>query len=267
QILTTVYFYLTLVGCHLFVGFFLIPWFFFIDNREMLRRGLYICHTILRFIQKPILNIEFHNVPKNPKDFVFFVNHVTAWDCFWVDELNNENMTVIVAQFVVEIPLFGAWVRKMGGIPIKFAKPNDQQSTETNKESARLSAQESSAWLEKPNFTMGLFPEGLRTKTGKVGEFKPLIFRLAIRNKKVVYPCVLLGARKIHPLGQTWISPGNMVIKYGDAIPTDTMTECNEDIQGLMKKVQYFVWSDFMVPIFGLFDSFTEPRRTTAQSL
>eukprot|EP01134_Creolimax_fragrantissima_P006029 CFRG6029T1 len=241
QYVTTIYFYLTLVGVHLVFGILLTPWFFIIDNPEMLRRGLFMSHTVMRFVQWPILRIDFENVPKNPTNYVIYCNHVTAWDCFWVDRANNPNMSVIVAQFVMDIPLFGAWVRKMGGIPIAFSKPTIQESTETVKSSARECASMTDEWLKKDNFCLGVFPEGVRSKTGELKDFKPLTFKLAIRYKKGVYPSVMLGADKIHPVGQQWMSPGKVVIKYGDMISTEGLTESNEDIEKLMDQVRFFM--------------------------
>ena len=53
-----------------------------------------------------------------------------------------------------------------------------------------------------------VFPEGTRSKTGKMAEFKPGAASLAISENVPVIPAALIGAHEAMPKGRSWPKPG-----------------------------------------------------------
>jgi len=65
-----------------------------------------------------------------------------------------------------------------------------------------------------------MFPEGTRTRDGKILPFKKGPFRLAIEAQVPVVPMALEGARNAWAKGELWIRPGTLRLKVGTPIPT-----------------------------------------------
>ena len=66
-----------------------------------------------------------------------------------------------------------------------------------------------------------LFPEGTRTKDGKIGKFRPGMSLLAQRGAKWTVPVLIDGAYECWPRSQKLPSLGNIVIQYGRPIPQE----------------------------------------------
>ena len=57
-----------------------------------------------------------------------------------------------------------------------------------------------------------VFPEGTRSKTGKMAEFKPGAASLAITENIPVIPAALIGAHEAMPKGRSWPKPGKLPV-------------------------------------------------------
>jgi 1-acyl-sn-glycerol-3-phosphate acyltransferase len=68
------------------------------------------------------------------------------------------------------------------------------------------------------------FPEGTRSRDGRLGEFKKGLFVMAIKAQKPVVPITILNSRKIQPPGTYRINPGTVEVIFHDPIPTRQMT-------------------------------------------
>lgn len=71
--------------------------------------------------------------------------------------------------------------------------------------------------LGNPGNILILFPEGTRTSTGKMGEFKPGIGLLAAESPWPVIPCYLEGAFKAYPKGAWFPKPFRLRLCIGKA--------------------------------------------------
>jgi 1-acyl-sn-glycerol-3-phosphate acyltransferase len=70
--------------------------------------------------------------------------------------------------------------------------------------------------LENPGNILILFPEGTRTKTGEIGEFKPGIGLLAAGSQIPVVPCHLAGAFEAWPKGKIFPHPRHLRLRIGE---------------------------------------------------
>jgi len=71
-----------------------------------------------------------------------------------------------------------------------------------------------------------IFPEGTRSKTGKIGKFKEGAFRLALQTNTEIQPLVLDGTSKAVPKSG-WVLTGrqNMVLKALEPIPYESFKD------------------------------------------
>ncbi|GAA2172269.1 hypothetical protein GCM10009846_09550 [Agrococcus versicolor] len=65
-----------------------------------------------------------------------------------------------------------------------------------------------------------LFPEGTRSKTGRMADFRPGSAALATNLGVPILPVAIIGAHDAHPRGTSWPKPGRLpvTVVFGDAI-------------------------------------------------
>jgi 1-acyl-sn-glycerol-3-phosphate acyltransferase len=79
---------------------------------------------------------------------------------------------------------------------------------------ADASAQREAIELLHKGRALVIFPEGGRTKNGKLMPFKMGAFRLALANGVPIVPVTIRGAEMIWPVGQMLPRPGKVTITY-----------------------------------------------------
>jgi 1-acyl-sn-glycerol-3-phosphate acyltransferase len=65
---------------------------------------------------------------------------------------------------------------------------------------------------------LGMFPEGTRTTTGEINEFRTGAIRLAIKAQTPIIPCGIWGANKVLPHGARWPRPRPIGLAVGPPI-------------------------------------------------
>jgi 1-acyl-sn-glycerol-3-phosphate acyltransferase len=89
-----------------------------------------------------------------------------------------------------------------------------------------------------------LFPEGTRSRSGEIGEFKPGLATLVLGSPVPVVPCWLEGAHAAWPADRRWPRPGKLRLAIGaplrfDELPADAggraalTTACREAVVAL----------------------------------
>jgi 1-acyl-sn-glycerol-3-phosphate acyltransferase len=82
-----------------------------------------------------------------------------------------------------------------------------------------------------------VFPEGTRTVTGRLGDFQPGVFRLAVELQAPIVPVTVTGMYRVMRKGSLLIRPGYDVTVYCDA-PIDTQGLRKAAIPQLMASVK-----------------------------
>jgi len=70
-----------------------------------------------------------------------------------------------------------------------------------------------SVTLLRENVPLAIFPEGTRSRTGKMGTFKPGVAALARALRAPVLPVALVGAHEAMPPGSSWPKAGRLPVK------------------------------------------------------
>ena len=157
----------------------------------------------LLFISGVKLNVNFKtNIDRN-KQYIVVSNHLSYLDIPVLMVALKNNIRFIYKKSLTKIPVFG-WALYLGGyVPI------DRSNARNAIESLKKAVQRM-----KSGFSITIFPEGTRSKTGVTGEFKKGIFMLADFADAEILPVSISGTNKVLPKDSFKINPGkvNVVI-------------------------------------------------------
>ncbi len=140
--------------------------------------------------------------------YVFIVNHQSYFDIPVLHAGLPYSLSFIAKKELFFIPFFGWGMAAAGHIWI------DRQ----NARAARASITRAIAMLKRKNISLVLFPEGTRSVTGEVGEFKRGSFALAFEAGVPVVPVTICGTRDILPKRSGRFRPGTATLVIGDPI-------------------------------------------------
>ena len=121
-------------------------------------------------------------------------NHQSMLDVLVLMALRSDYKWVSGVRFF-KIPMLAMYMRMTGYIAADLQNPF----------SAKGILDECGAWIDK-GVSVGLFPEGTRSATGRLSSFKAGAFRVALENDVAVLPVAIDGTRQIMPKGSwTWL--------------------------------------------------------------
>lgn len=140
----------------------------------------------------------------DPKtSYIFVANHQGAFDIWAIFGYLNHNFRWLMKKSLEKIFMVGYACRRSGHV---FVDSNSLHSIKQTIDSARSQL--------KDGMSLVIFPEGTRTKTGKMGEFKRGAFLLAGEFRLPVVPVSIDGAYDIMPRNSYFPRPGviNLII-------------------------------------------------------
>jgi 1-acyl-sn-glycerol-3-phosphate acyltransferase len=111
------------------------------------------------------------------------------------------------------IPVLGLLMRMFGAFPVNLDVAAD------------ASAQREAIELLREGRALVMFPEGGRTRTGKLMPFKMGAFRLALAHGIPIVPVSIRGADEIWPVGRILPRPGRLTITYHPPIEVTRIGE------------------------------------------
>ncbi len=141
--------------------------------------------------------------------YVFMANHQSALDIPIMYAGIGSQISFIAKKELFMIPVFGWGMAAVGHIWI------DRQ----NARRAHASIARAVKMLNRQNVSLILFPEGTRSRDGKVGDFKSASFSLALQAGVKLVPVAIKGAIDRLPPGTSSIVPGEVLLEIGDPIP------------------------------------------------
>jgi 1-acyl-sn-glycerol-3-phosphate acyltransferase len=141
--------------------------------------------------------------------YVFCINHVSFLDLFVVFQSIPYFHRSFQDAAHFKIPVYGGCIRVFGQVPV------DRRDKELNQRSYTRAAE-----MLRSGDSFVVFPEGHRTRDGRLGAFHLGAFRLAIDAGVPVVPMGMRGLRNVCPAGDWRIRPGTVDVLFGEPIPT-----------------------------------------------
>lgn len=191
------------------------------------------CGTALARVFLRIAHVRLHNRTDNGIDpdgyprVCFIANHTSILDIPAIIAGIPAWTAFIVKSELKRVPVLHFWIESLNCVYMKRG---------VLRESAR--AIETGARNIRGGIHMTIFPEGTRSKTGKIARFKGGSFKLAQKSEAVIIPVVIKGIR---PAFEAKRRPGRVdaQIKMLDPIPTEGMDR--DELRLLPERVENLI--------------------------
>lgn len=186
---------------------------------------------ILRLSGVKVETIGLENILKGQPQ-IFMSNHQSDFDIFIVLAFIPGQFRWIAKKELFRIPAFGKAMRNAGYIEM------DRQNHEKAVRSLEIASQK----IQEGKSVMS-FPEGTRSRDGKIKDFKQGMFHLALRARVPIVPISIIGASKIMPKRSLMIHPGRITMVIGE--PIDVTPYTTEMRHELIEKVRGVIVHNF----------------------
>jgi 1-acyl-sn-glycerol-3-phosphate acyltransferase len=196
-------------------------------------------HIIARIWAKCILIVSgikvningFSNIDPSCS-YIYMCNHQSNFDIPVLLGCLPVQFRWLAKAELFKIPIFGRAMRGAGYVAIdRF-----------DRQSAFNSISEVSKKM-KNGVSVMIFPEGTRSKDGKIGSFKKGGFIMAVDSRVPIIPLVIRGTRSIMEKGNLRINPGDVSMQIGQPVETATYTRETKD--DLIKSVRGVICENF----------------------
>lgn len=152
-------------------------------------------------------NIE----PDRP--YIFAANHQSQFDIFAMQGCFRVDFRWLAKKELFRIPLFGKAMRLAGYVAVD--RSHGREALKSLKEAAERIAAGTSVVL---------FPEGTRSRDGRLQPFKTGGMVLAIKSGVPLVPVGISGTFQVLPKGRLLAQPGRVVIRVGRPLETKALT-------------------------------------------
>jgi 1-acyl-sn-glycerol-3-phosphate acyltransferase len=160
---------------------------------------------------------------------LFVANHIDLLDAFIIYASVPQLVRGIELESHFRIPFYGWLMKALGNVGV----PGDDRP-----DSYRRLAADTKRSLDR-GISLAVFPEGTRTRTGRVGPFHVGFFRLAIRLGCPIVPVSIVGAYEFSRKGSWLMRPSTIVVHLHDTIETSGLTRA--DAEALMTRTRRIV--------------------------
>jgi 1-acyl-sn-glycerol-3-phosphate acyltransferase len=176
------------------------------------------------------VQIEGHTDVNDRHPYVVVSNHLSNADIPVISNLPWE-MKWIAKKELFGLP-FAGWMMKMAGdIPV------DRSSS-----TKRMGVFKKCSFYLRKNVSVMFFPEGTRSRTGKLNKFAPGAFDLAIRQQVPILPIVVDGTQSCLPKN-TWVFEPDVYVRMKVLDPVSVEGLEKGDGKELMHQVRSMIAS------------------------
>jgi len=152
------------------------------------------------------------------KTYVFLSNHQGNFDGPVLFHAIPRDVKALIKKEMMDIPVLSLVMRQAQFVPVE----------RTNPPKARA-AIEHGAGMLKQGHSFIAFPEGTRSRDGRLGQFKKGVFIMAINAQVPVIPVTIRKSAEIQPPGVYGIHPGCIEVIFHDPIATSGMNMEDRD--------------------------------------
>ncbi len=162
----------------------------------------------------------------DPKQhYIFMANHSSYFDIACLFYASKRRLHFIAKQELGRQFFTGYMLRKLQIIFI------DRSSAQRSATSMRQAIETIQSGKD-----IAIFPEGTRTKTGKLGVFKKGGFKMAIQSQTPIVPVVIENSARAWARNNITFRPTTVTVRFGTPVETAHLQE--NDTQTLSEKVR-----------------------------
>lgn len=168
------------------------------------------------------------NIPNEP--CIFIGNHSSILDIPLILYTSNKKVGFIAKKEMLDVPIIGYWLKRSGSIALN--RENPREAIKSINECVKNI---------KNGYSIGLFPEGTRSKNGSIGEFKKGSFKFATKSKCPIVPVSIDRASRCFEDNRDFVA-NKIKIVYDKPIYTADLS--HDDEKKLAEKVRNIVVSN-----------------------
>ena len=157
---------------------------------------------------------------------IFMPNHISFLDGPLLEMLIPGAARVVLKKSVLRIPVVGLGMRFVGFVPV------DRKGAKGGMKSIARAVR----MVREKGYSFLIFPEGTRSRDGKLQRFRRGGFFLALESGAPIVPVTIRGTFELMPKGQKYARKGTVSVAFHDPIPVTGYTI--ETLAGLMEKVK-----------------------------
>jgi 1-acyl-sn-glycerol-3-phosphate acyltransferase len=152
-----------------------------------------------------------HGFEKLDKDkhYIFLANHMSYYDIIALYVTLPYKLSFIAKKSLFAIPIWGWALYLIGHIPVDRDNPH----------AARHSMDKAITKINNEKRSIIAFPEGSRSRTDQIRDFKLGIFTLALKSGVDIVPIAIRGARGVMRKGTLLVRSGTIDVYVLDPIP------------------------------------------------
>ncbi|MFL6215265.1 MAG: lysophospholipid acyltransferase family protein [Blastocatellia bacterium] len=157
---------------------------------------------------------EFRGVENIPAEGACLItpNHATYADPIWITVPIRRRIYYMAWDKPFKIPVLGQMMRVFGAFPVSL-------------DGVDASAQRAAHEVLQAGRALVIFPEGGRTRNGKLMPFKMGAFRFALTYGVPVVPVSINGGEKIWPVGRFFPRAAKLIVTYHPPIAVERLPE------------------------------------------
>lgn len=142
---------------------------------------------------------------------VLVCNHQSLFDIPALFAALPVSLRFVAKIELSRVPVFAGAMRRAGHV---FVDRGDRvQAIDAMQRAGRR--------MRRDGLTLGLFPEGTRSRDGKLRGFKKGAFALAVETGTAIVPVAVEGGAEILPEGEFRLLPGTIQLRCGERIELD----------------------------------------------
>jgi len=146
------------------------------------------------------------------QSYIFVSNHQGSYDIFLIYGYIGQPIKWVMKQSLRKIPLVGYACERAGFI---FVDNSSAQAAAKTIQTAESKL--------KNGASIVIFPEGSRTRTGKMGKFKKGAYQMALDLKLPIVPVTINGSFEVLPIHSYLIHPHKMELIIHEPIETESI--------------------------------------------
>lgn len=184
-------------------------------------------YDILQIFFRPFFRILFRtevvgkeNMPKDG-GVILAANHMSNWDPPFLATYLDRHVSYMAKEELFKNPIFGAAIRSCHVFPVKRG-------------SADRGAIKTAISRIKEGMCLAIFPEGTRSKDGKLHKAEAGISLIASMSKAPVVPAAIIGTRDIFSAGN-WFP--KLKVIYGKPLYFEGKHGDKEALQNFSQKI------------------------------
>ncbi len=163
------------------------------------------CRNLSKFFLSISFRIQYEGVENQPAKggYIVACNHSNLLDPFFLVFGIKRQVHFMAKAELFRLPVLGSIVRSVGTFPVERGKGD-------------TSAVDYSIQLLREGRLLGIFPEGTRSKDGKLGKPKTGVALIAQQAQAGVLPCAICYPEKLR-------FRSHITVRYGEILPIEAL--------------------------------------------